>query len=321
MFNFVEDNLKAPLIHIGFPRSASTWLQSYLFNQEHGFAKIMGPIDVQLNLIDPPAFAFEPDKSKAFIGQKTADIEGLKNRVPVITSEALCGSAFGGGYDGKELADRLHMVCPDGRILIIVREQKALIFSLYALIIQWGLPHSMKQFLNPVGPRIAPQFNYEWLQYDRIVSYYHDIFGKHRVLVLPFEQFTTEPERFIKSLNAFSGNWQYSEGDSHDLPFNIKSNSNPMYLRLVFQRWINYVFLSSAFNYSGFIKDTKKSSLLKYIRACQGIPDVFPNFVNERAKKGCQKYIEEEARGKFAESNRKLNDLVNLDLSTYGYEM
>ena len=60
---------------------------------------------------------------------------------------------------------------------------------------------------------------------------------------------------------------------------------------------------------------------MKIIYFCLKICDFLPDSVSNRSKENCISHIEKEACGRFAESNRKLGELIDIDLSKYGYEL
>ncbi len=312
--------IETPLIHIGFPKAASTWLQKYLFQPDQGYIKIMNPIDAQLNLIDPPALSFEPQTVHAFLRKQIKQRDPQERSIPVITSEALSGKPYGGGYNRKELADRLKTIFPQARVLIIVREQKSMILSLFKLVVNWGLPHSLAQFLNPIDPRIAPQFNYDYLCYDKVVAYYQLLYGKKNVLVLPFEQFKMDPASFIGALKYFSPHQDKLPKNATPLPYDAKVNISPPITHLILRHWINYYLLKTPFNYSGPITN-QKGFLFRCIKYSLGIQKFLPDAVNRHIKDKYKSYIKTQTLGKFGESNRALEKLIQTDLSQYGYDV
>jgi hypothetical protein len=102
-----------PLIHIGYQKTGSTWLQKHLFvNQAVGFAT---PFDKSTELADwiivPNALDFDADTCRSEMSSKLASVVA-QNLIPVVTSERFCGSPYAGGFDSKDLADRLYEVLP-----------------------------------------------------------------------------------------------------------------------------------------------------------------------------------------------------------------
>lgn len=318
MFSFQENRFPAPLIHIGYPKCLSSWLQHNLFQENCGYAVVMNPLIAQLHLIDPPPLAFDPKQMDTFLGEHITS-SAIGDRIPVITSEALSGNMFCGGYNSKELANRLYEVFPEGKILIIVREQQSMIRSLYSSIVSWGMPHSIERLLKPVDARKIPQYNPAYLQYDRLVSYYRKLFGEDNVLILCFEQFAENPKRFVQSILSFSKNTEIAGGLIDNLPFTSKVNQSRILANLFLQRWFNYCFVSSGTNYSGLFDDSPEYAK-KRLRACRRRNDFFPKFMAKWFEKDFRKKIRAESQGKFVESNRRLSRIMNVDLGSYGYE-
>ena len=214
-------------------------------------------------------------------------------------------------------ADRLHELCPDGKILIVIREQLSEIRSLYKTFITWGMPHSIERLLNPVEPGLSPQFNLDFLRYDLLVSYYQRLYGRKNVLVLPYEQFVQRPRFFLKRIFNFSGCENYEEKLAQ-LPVRRSVNRNQTMLNLKIQRWRNYFFLSGPFNYSGMFPANEKGHDKRMIR---GKKNPFPAFMDNWFEQGFANATERMCAGEFVESNHRLSQLTGLDLAKYGYQI
>ena len=61
-------------------------------------------------------------------------------RVPVLSDETLCGDPFQRRYNGGDVADRIHQTFPRAKVLIGIREQKAMAISSYREFIFLGEP-------------------------------------------------------------------------------------------------------------------------------------------------------------------------------------
>lgn len=309
----------SPLIHIGYPKALSTWLQKNLFQETMSFQTLMGPVGVQLNFIDPGAFSFVPDKVLSRYSHIVSR-SALNQNTPVISSEALSGNIFCGGYNAKELADRLKAVFGDGKILIIIREQKAMLCSLYSTFISWGLPHSLDRMITPVDTRKAPQFTLEFLHYHKLIGYYQKLFGKESVKVLLFEQFLEDPVSFIDAILAFSGNQNMKRDLIYKLPLTHKENKGRNYANLMIQKHLNRLFSSNAFNYSGLFDETPERTLkrLKRIRRRDAF---FPRSIHRWFEKSFNKKIEKISAEYFSQSNRRSGEMIGVELDTYGYQV
>ena len=70
MYDFKKYGLTEPLIHIGFPKTLSTWMQSNLFRAENGLLQLMRPVEVQPVIVDPAPFNFKPKEVYAILDKK-----------------------------------------------------------------------------------------------------------------------------------------------------------------------------------------------------------------------------------------------------------
>lgn len=83
------------LIHIGYHKTATTWMQRQLFQPVHGYRQICGHQEVFDLIVKPHGLRFDPAPMQALISR---GIESLaKGEVPVISSEILSGHPFQGG--------------------------------------------------------------------------------------------------------------------------------------------------------------------------------------------------------------------------------
>lgn len=306
-----------PLIHVGYPKALSSWMQKWLFVPQAGFCKVLDSLTLQLFLIDATPFTFDTGKAREWMEKSLRETPGSEHLQPVITGESLVGHTHCGGYNAKTNADRLKQLCPDAKILIVVREQQATIRSLYKTFITWGMPHSIDRILNPVDPNLSPQFNLDFLRYDLLVAYYQQLYGKERVLVLPYEMFKHNPQEFTRRIFVFC-NMDGVEEKLKKLPFNRPVNRGQTLLNLLIERWRNYFFVSSPFNYAGLFKPTEASLKRRIARSKK---NSLPSFMDHWFEAGFKRKVAAHCDGQFAASNRRLQELTGIDLKSYGYEL
>jgi len=306
-----------PLIHIGYPKALSSWMQKWLFTSQNGFCKVMDSLTLQLFLIDATPFTFDTTKALEWMEKTRKETAGSESLQEVLTGESLVGHTHCGGYNAKTNADRLKQLCPQAKILIVVREQKAAIRSLYKTFITWGMPHSIDRILNPVEPNLSPQFNLDFLRYDLLVEYYQQLYGKENVLVLPYEAFTEDGADFVRKIFVFCGMAQ-TEEKIKKLPLNRLVNRGQTLLNLLMERWRNYFWVSSPFNYSGWFTLTEASLKRRIARSKK---NSFPTCMDHWFEAGFKCKVDQRCAGEFAESNRRLQQLTGLDLTSYGYEL
>jgi len=306
-----------PLIHVGYPKALSSWMQKWLFTPENGFCKTLDSLTLQLFLIDATPFAFDTAKAKDWIAKSLRETPDSEYLQQVITGESLVGHTHCGGYNAKTNADRLKALCPQAKILIVVREQRAAIRSLYKTFVIWGMPHSIERILKPVEPNLSPQFHLDFLRYDLLVDYYQKLYGKDHVLVLPYELFVEDGASFLRKIFYFC-NIGNSEEKIKKIPIRRKVNRGQTLINLLIERWRNYFFLSSPFNYAGLFNPTEES-LKRRIARSKNNP--FPVFMDQWFEGKFKKVVSEHCAGQFADSNRNLQKLTGLDLQPYGYEL
>lgn len=301
----------SPLIHIGFPKTASTWLQKVVFTDETlGFTTPWGDrctlaID-QLVLGGP--YRFSPEIALSNFNFNINDINHL---TPVVSDEILVGDPIQGKYWGRMIADRLFDVFPSAKIFICIREQKSYVLSAYKEYIIQGGTFSLQRFighnLNKTGFSGIIQKNF--LEYDIVVSYYQELFGKDKVLVLPFEMLKLEPQFFLDRLLDFS---TQRKGSVNFKPDRTSFKSGTILTRRTLNKYIPQADWGS--DYVPFLlKISNKLCMLTDI--------LIPNEYHTRVDASQKSLISDWVKNNYAISNKTASSLIGLDLSNYGYDM
>jgi len=312
-FDHQSHELHRPLVHIGFSKALSSWMQKSLFKPEQGFLNVLDSLCTTISVIDPTPFCFDESLCIRFIEEALAKNNGGNSLVPVCSAEALIGNPYCGGFNAKQNADRIKQLFPDARILLIVREQRQLMRSLYKTMVVWGMPHTIKRLLNPRDTSLAPQFNLDFLRFDLATAYYQQLFGKDNVLVLPYEAFAIAPEAFTHKILQHADCTPTAAFKR--LPWDKKVNKNQPLVNLYFQRILN-LFLSSPFNYAGILESTEQRVHQRIKRSKKNL---FPSFTNDWLEDDFSQTVNNAFSGQFAESNARLQQLTGLDLTSYGY--
>jgi hypothetical protein len=315
-FDHQANGLSTPLIHIGFPKALSSWLQKFLFKPDHGYLNVLNSLCTQLSIIDPTPFSFSEIPAQKFMDDALQKFPQHQNLVPVCSAEALIGNFYCGGYNAKQNADRLKQVFPQAKILLIVREQNQLMRSLYKTLVVWGMPHTIKRLLHPHDTSMAPQFNMDFLRFDLATSYYQQLFGKDNVLVLPYEAFAENPKKFVEKIQQHAGIPHNPAFDK--LPWHKRLNTNQTLANLYWQRLLNLILLSSPFNYAGLFHSTE-TDIHKRIARSKRNP--LPRWTDHWFEDDFSQSVREAFHGQFGHSNARLQALTGLDLARYGYDV
>lgn len=188
------------LIHIGYPKTATTWFQrnyypvvSDIYVPHHNIIKenIIGPFDLD----------YEGRKYYQNI------IEGADGKRIVICEENLVGSLQNGGMQGfhtKETGLRLKALFPDAEIVIFIRNQIEMIASAYIQYVKGGGNYSVRKYL------FDKQFDYsnsrmlfslDFFKYHHIIDFYKGLFGEDKVHVFLYEKFAENNKEFVRQFS------------------------------------------------------------------------------------------------------------------------
>lgn len=216
------------VIHVGFPRTGTTWVQSNLLPNIDEFACIGKPYLVSfafrelLNyFVSVDDFDFSPQFFQSAFQQ---EIEKHGNffapdKRRIISFELLSGELYS-GWDAKRLIDRIWNTFGAPQIIVTIREQRDIIESLYRYYISGGGSLHLRDFLYKRNSPAVDVFGKEWLfnkfQYHKYITYCYEKFGKERVTVIPFEWLKTEPPRFAQRFLAACGINNKSETAEHE---------------------------------------------------------------------------------------------------------
>ena len=308
---------KNPLIHIGYGRSASTTIQRYFRQRDSRFnfggskKSAQKIIDIVLDEICCSPQKYNFGKCRDLI----AEIHGESICKPLIFSERLTGHWYSGGYDSFQIADRIHREWPDAKILICIREQKAILSSIYRHYIAKGGTLSFESYARPDRSRglRLPQFNLDFFKYNILVEHYISLFGARQVKVVLFEQLIRDRMKFFKEI------YDYAEVRFPEETYRIDQHENiGMQNGFIIKRFLNRIFsdmyiheaTGTNHNFSKIMnKMASAASLLT--RISLGKSEIM-NLNEEVTKTVFNEYVD---------ANKKLVEIAEIDLSDFGYQL
>jgi len=313
------------LVHVGLPKTGTTWLQEHLFaNTERGF---WGPARHEP---DPKqqtkAFGrlLYQDAQKRLMAEDDFDPEAVRNILasivvpeglfPVISNERLSGHAYSNAFDRSMLAQRIKGVFPNAFLFLAIREQRSMILSSYLQYLKYGGWHSLEGFLAPPSDGRQPALQLGLWNYERLVRFYHSLFGRDRVLVLPYELFVQDPHHYVATICAFVG-----IPTPEDLPYNIKANPRRSHIASYYLRWLTCINRSSSAN--GYFPQLfgRRAGKLIDRSIKTAVTAVMPSVWEKALGKRLESQIELFVGDRYAESNRRLGSLIDMDMGAYGY--
>lgn len=292
-------NKQTHIIHIGFQKAGSTWLQQNFFPKILNSNVIISPPFVnEINSVSD--LQLDISKIKGSIEEIT-----VENKQNILTSEGLVGNVLGnasGCWD--RTCNRLKLLFPDGKIIMVIRNQLSMLKSIYKHEIRMGYGFSFHSFyynhcmINHV---------FDMLDYYSIVKYYMKNFKDLKVIPLETlftKETTVELCKFIKVEDISENvdlNTKQNEGfGSWSLYLTKKLNA---FTGTKIQRFDN-LFIYPRWRYSWSKKvDKLESIILRKNSKPYLIPEELKLEIHER----------------FGESNHKLASLLNIDLAKLGY--
>lgn len=300
-----------PLIHIGYHKTGTTWLQKHVFpNEGAGCSFVAGYKLLQPTFVTVNPFDFDSEAARKKFEQRIREVEA-RDLVPVLSHERLSGSPYAGGYDSGATADRLAATFPDARILVVIREQAGMIGSVYKQYLRWGGAASFGQYVTPPsGTARMPVFRFDFLEYHRLIGYYQNLFGASNVLTLPYELLRAQPEVFLARVGEFLG-------IPNVLPRDVRTNVSPSILSLSIKRQLNRYFVRDGLNPAPPLEIKDSNRIL--MKVCRRIDETLSPRLLAGYENRWRHYVKEKVGDRYAKSNAITKDLIGIDLKHFGY--
>lgn len=212
------DEMKV-LLHIGYPKTASTWLQENFFPHVRNI-RSFDRKSIQKYFLEPGAFDFNIDITQRYFN-------GDDNKITLISDELLLGRLRPGGVKGfvtKEVANRLRAVFPGAQIIIFIRHQADIVASSYVQYVRSGGNYGIKKFLYPEkyfgdkGNKLV-LLGLDYFLYDKVIDYYASLFGKENVHIFIYEEFRDNSRDFLKKFSDRFG-LKYNDDEINFSPVN-----------------------------------------------------------------------------------------------------
>ena len=302
----------SPLLHVGYTKAASTWLQKCLFNDAgSGFAMVDRRRFVDV-FMRPHPLDFDPCRVSTALGPLLAEASG-PGLTTVISEEGLSGDPHSGGWGAKDLAERLHAVFPDSRVLVVIREQRDAIASTYKQYVRVGGACTPEACLQPPTHEYSIHwFDFDFFSYHRLIELYQALFGPDRVLVLTFEEFRRDPQSFAARLFGFVG-----RAPVEGLPFERRMNTALSPFALTVTRWGNFFGPATSVN----PRPVSIPVVRRAFGAVRRVERFVPAAVDDRLGRRLERTVETLVDDRYRESNRRTAELIDANLASYGYAM
>jgi len=190
------------LIHIGIPRTASTFLQRQVFPKIKGFEFF----DVDTTFYSEPFQKLLYTDQSLYHHQSRDQLIHSESDNIFLSNELFCGQSFiMNATNRTRTALRLKHAFPEGEIVLILRNQLNLLESLYTLGVYDGIHKKPDNFV--IFEDHIPRYNtfsgnehMETYLLTPLVKLYREHFKKVHIFL--FEDFTSDPKLFFKKMAA-----------------------------------------------------------------------------------------------------------------------
>lgn len=300
------------LLHIGYHKTATTWMQRSLFRPDHGYRQIGGHDEVFEFLVRPHDLDFDAAAARAAL-RPGLDRLG-PGEVPVLSSEILSGLPFDGARESASYAARLKAAFPEARILISIRSQRAILASVYMQYVRRGGTMSPKRFFHHDPGLGYFGFDPAHFEYDRLLGRYQALFGAGNVHVLTQESLRPDPEPALRALARFCDNALYA-GLAPDAS-GAEGASDPEYAVPLLRR-VNYL-RAGPINRNPAMPLGALGDLL--FRGTGYLARRAPVKRLLGGKRPVSAEVRRDFGGRYAESNRRLAALLGPETDLTGYE-
>lgn len=187
-------------LHIGLPKAASSTIQQYLIGRSD--ILFLDHWKAARAFTSISEMRFDQIAAHRLIeeGVETAHKQGKK---AFLSNERFYGSFLAGCFDLVEVADRFRRSWPFIRIIIVLREQREMLKSMYKWYLLMGGTKRLKDFVRDDWDIRWPMFTLDILKYDGPISLYYSMFGRENVHVAFFEELVRDSPNFWESLCKF----------------------------------------------------------------------------------------------------------------------
>jgi hypothetical protein len=301
-----------PLIHIGYVKTGSTWLQRCLFHhyEQNPLARGQNTRSALVQeILVYDDFNFSGREARKRLDEAWAS-SGKPDSVPVWSDETLLGDPCNRRYDAYRNGQKLYETFPDGKVLICIREQIGMAISIYREIVRGGGRYTLEMIVGTGREKrgYSPILRPEYLHYHGAIAFYQSLFGVDNVLVLPYELLKTAPEDFVARVCRFANlpPVELKAGEIYNFGFRGAN--------LALLRRLNFFSVQNPLT-----PGTGRAHKMA-IRIATHAGRFIPRSIDDRFERKLRAQVERRYDGMFSESNAITSRLIGVDLKSLGYQ-
>jgi Sulfotransferase family len=318
------DALTPLLVHIGYHKTGTNWLQEELFGNPRTGYRWLGkqPLTHPVHtLVRARPFDFDAAAVRSQFEPMLADAE-REGLLPVVSFPRLSGHPYSGGYDSRLIADRIAQVFPEARILIVIREQRSMIVSTYKQYVNAGGEAKLEHFLQPSKQREwrIPGFAYGHFAYDGLIGHYRSVYGADAVLVLPYEQLVADGPGFVEAIARYAGR-EIPPDEIAGLPFEVRSNKAQSALAIDVARPLNRFRRRSDLNPEPLLESRLLSKAAARIRRADLLRSPVTRKLATRNEQRLRDDVAAAVGTRYVASNGETMRMTGIDLGALGWQV
>lgn len=299
------------LVHVGPHKTGTTWLQENIFTTAQG---IVYDPSFELShraFLNPYYGNFDPEAARA-VYLPMLERARLERKPLVISDEALSGWPFGQRSTRQIVAERIQLTFPQARILITVREQDAVLLSMYSEYLRYGFSSSLPAFLNQEtsNPNLQPLLDLTYYEWDRVLDMYSSIFGPQQVIAVPMEWGISKPENYISVLETFLDARLGT----------LESQKMEKVARPALSGWSLSVLRRANMTRPHDTRHLHRPSRFSPNSLAYQVDRFTPKGARKRSKQAMKDKIDQSVGNKFTASNREFQKETNYDLAAFSYK-
>jgi hypothetical protein len=301
------------IVHVGFPKCASTFLQRLVFPHVPGkeYERSTDTSDLYQALSLLHWADGEPDRQKTLAAFRDRAFRDNKRYVVSAEHFVMPGDCLKTRYprpitrsDSAEIIDRIAALDVPTKILVLVREQSSWVRSWHQERVKRHETRSLVEYIAaPEAGKIL-----DLIHYVPLIRKLQGQFGSVNVFPIPFETLRQDPEWFFSKMPF---EFEYTEED-RTKTIKRSLNSEAVLLRRNLNRIL--VLLSGL---TGGETDTDRFAY-RTVKRITSFDAFFPKVLKQSQYE--QDYLEEFRRS-YAESNAIISAITGYDVSRLGYSV
>lgn len=293
-------------IHLGMHKTGTTYLQQNFFesykNESGYFALRKHAHEFLRYTLFCGESRWNLDRARELLDMSLSNSGFNRDRMTIV-EEMLCGDPYMNAFNRRLVFQRLNMIFPKAKYILVLREQESMVQTLYLQYIKLGGSCSWNEFLTNQGPPLMFSWG-EYLNYTSYVEEIHEAVGSERFLCTLYERMLDDPTTFLIRMSDFIG-FKYSPSTLLSAPRGTNPSLSPRTAAIL--RRTNKLCCSYRQPFLLMSESAQKRIRRFLVRLSSKRKDAIPsNVVRDFCKE-------------LKSRNDELTKVVGVDVSTYGY--